>query len=225
MKIQSATLRAVLLCAVLLSACGGSTPSSSNAYDDQSIGTAVAETTAARPTETLIPLPPPTEAPAPAPTVDPSDGWALYENAGLGYAFRYPTDKFTVIGDNPLKLENAILPAQAPAGPGYGWLYYEVEVTPVDPNLHVLDWVRQNWPNQDNALETITQIDGLDAVRYHVPDPGTKSNIHVFVIHNGNLFQISGHYFNEPGSPYHEEIESAWLETTEAFLGSFKFAR
>lgn len=219
MKKSSIPLAASLLLIVLLHACVGGSPTPLQTSESNVLATMVAATISSIPTL----IPPPGNNLSPPPESSARENWQTYTSE-YGFTFQYPSDKFELLGDNPITLENTILP-RVEAQSMNGWLRYEISIMPIDPSILVSDWVAQNWPNQDQAIQADITIDGVHAVKFHNPNFEPKTNVYVFLIVNDILVQISGHYLNVPDSPYYEQIKSTWLETTDNLLSSFKFTK
>jgi len=219
-----AVLTAIVL---MLNACANNSSTQSPLSNEAQIGTIVAATLSAIPSATIESMPTLTPTENIIPTTDSMSGWKSYKSEIYGFTFEYPSDKFNIIGDNPIKLENTILPPNdgSQASANNGWLNYEITITTVEPNTLVADWVKQNWSNQDSAIQSNINIDGIDAIKFQNQDFEPKSNVYVFLIKDNNLIQISGHYLNFQNSRYYQQIKTTWIDMTDKFLLTFKFTK
>jgi len=107
---KSSPLLVIICIFSLLAACASNTSTPLIADDTDLIATTGADTISAIPSATNASIPTLTSTENVTPTTDSMTGWKSYRSENYGFTFEYPSDKFNVSGDNPIKVENTILP-------------------------------------------------------------------------------------------------------------------
>ena len=169
------------------------------------------------PTDTVAPAA--TIAPTSIPsTPDVTEGWPVYENASLGYSFKYPSECF--FGPMPANCKQSPPEERAPeclcfldaenpnevfiqaflGDPAEGLMvsfyvmHHDTEAFNPPEGEDWISWINTNWSYLSDEMpdEVNMTFGGLPAVRIYTPGGGGGSSAdNIFVVKDGKLILIS----------------------------------